>query len=217
MIGLKKMMAISLLVVVTPSAYAQSSFQEFLKIDEAAQKKDSAADQELVKFEEVLNGSNTQRALRAMKFMLTSKKPQLVRYAKEFGLLSAEKLFRDEALRSVFDEGGPFRIELDLSTIDEEKSRIKEYINYLKGGYSADGTKGYYVFRTVPYDTKLGCWKFLSSNNCAFYLANASVSLKGWNYGAGSLTLGNDGVMRGTLRYTTRTGAPVPAQIVIID
>lgn len=205
------------LSVLAMAAHAQTSFEEFLKLDEAAQRKDSATDQEVAQFEEVLNSADTDRVLRAMTFMLASGKPHLVRRAKEFGLLSAEGLIRHEALKKVLDEGGPFRIEVDLTKVDEEKSNMRAYINRLNGGYSTDGGTGFYVFRVDPYDQDAGCWKFKGNGNCAAYLSNDSISLKDWDRGAGSLTLENNGIMRGTLRYTySTTNAPVPAQIVLV-
>ncbi|WP_144432231.1 hypothetical protein [Roseibium alexandrii] len=212
--GLVMRMALAGTVAIAGAAGAQT-FDDFLAAEEQELASEQVRDEDLEEFEQVLNGTDTERSLRVMRFMLGSGSPRLVRRAMEFGLLSARPLLRQEALKAVFDAGGPFRIEIDLTRADEDRTRMRYYLNWLAGGYSADGKTGYYQFTTAPFDAKARCWKFLGGDNCALSLSNTSVSLRGWTYGAGNLDLNDDGILEGTLRY--RDNVPVPARIVLVE
>ncbi|WP_299822916.1 hypothetical protein [uncultured Jannaschia sp.] len=196
--------------------FAQSAIEAFRALDEAAQQ-EGVSDAEIAEFEQILNGSDEERARRAMDFMLASDDPRLVRRAKEFGLFSANALFRDAALRAIFDEGGPFQIEIDLTAKDDEETGMVDYINALRGGFSQDGETGYFTFALDAYDEADNCWPFNGYNNCAFMLANSAVSLAGWSNGKGQLTLNSEGALEGTLQYTSGIRKPAPARIVLIE
>lgn len=196
-------------------ATAAQTFDDFLAAEDQQLESQQVRDEDLERFEQVLNGGDVERSLRVMHFMLASGEPRLVRRASEFGLLSAEPLLRQEALKAIFDAGGPFRIEIDLTSVDNDQTDMRSYINWLAGGYSADGSTGYYHFSTTPFDAEARCWRFSVGDNCALILSNTSVSLRGWSYGAGNLDLNEDGVLEGTLRYRNRI--PAPARIVLIE
>lgn len=206
------------MLMLVAAANAQGNFDAFLEEDAETQARDGVGEEELRQFEEVLNGADADRALRAMRFMLTSGKPRLVRRAKEFGLFAAEPLFRHEALRAVFEAGGPFRIEVDLSGPQADESNMLGRVLYWGGSNNLDGTAGYYVFSTDPYDSDDRCWKFKDSSTCAFYLTRDVVSLKDWSYAAGDLALNSSGVLEGSIQDTNGASNPaVPARIVLID
>ena len=200
------------MLMLVAAANAQGNFDAFLEQDAEAQAREGVGDEELRQFEEVLNGADADRALRAMRFMLASGKPRLVRRAMEFGLFAAEPLFRHEALRAIFEAGGPFRIEVDLSGPQADESKMLGTVLYWGGSNNLDGTAGYYVFSTDPYDSEDRCWKFEDSSKCAFYLTRDVVSLKDWTYASGNLVLSSSGVLEGNIQNTNGPGKPaVPA------
>lgn len=201
-------------------ASAQGDFDTFLKEDAELQAQTSASLEEIRKFEEVLNGEDADRAMRAMRFMLASGKPALVRRAREFGAYSVEPLFREEFLRATFDQGGPFQMVVDLgSEADEENDVAKILVKEYDGSLSSDKQTVSMSFFLSPYDEEKRCWKFGNYNLlkewCAIYLTGDSVSLQGWRSLTGELSLDDKGTLEGTVQGFK--GEPKRARIVLIE
>jgi len=110
-----KIFSFVLLILWNTSAYAQSSFADF-------EAEDKQLSEEVAQFFGVLNGEDSGRAIRALNFMLESDNPELVRAAKDFGLYSSNLDVRSKTLAAIFDKGGPFRMELDLSARPEDET-----------------------------------------------------------------------------------------------
>lgn len=201
---------LALLLLWQANGYTQSSFSDF----EAADKKLSA---EVEQFLGVLNGEDNGRALRALAFMLESDNPELIRAAKDFGLYSPSVDVRSQTLAAIFDQGGPFRIELDLVARPDDETGMTEYLHSLGGSVSVDEKLGRYVFSLDKYNPEQNCWPFKGNKNCAITLVGETVSLAGWKYGAGSLTLDDDAKLVGALEYSYRKKKPVPATIQLIE
>ena len=198
------------------SALAQGNFEDFLKKDAAAEAREGVDDQELQQFEEVLNGEDTDRALRAMRYMLTSGKPPLVRRAKEFGLYAAEPLFRNEALRAILDTGGPFLLEIQ---VDEGDSRlVANQFRYWGASASPDNSTLYFSFGLQAYDAEKQCWPSKASGDCSLQVIRSDVTFNRWGDNInGALKLTESGVLEGTMAHVNKSDAFVPVRIRLIE
>ncbi|MEM9781229.1 MAG: hypothetical protein AAF899_02030 [Pseudomonadota bacterium] len=197
-------------------ATAQTTIDAFHEKDAEAAASEGVADADLAKFEDVLNGGDVDRAIRAMRFMIESEKPRLVRAAKTFGLRSVNPLFQEEAMKAIFQQGGPFRLELDLTTADEEVSRMQYFTDWLGGTVSVDKASGYYTFALGGYDEKKKCWLNIANNKCLLTQALTTVDLAGVPYASGNLELNGNGVLEGAFKYKSG-GVSVPARIELIN
>lgn len=223
---IKGILSVAIFVFFATASVAQSTFDDFLKQDQEAQQRDGVADEDLRKFEEVLNGDDVERALRAMKFMLNSEKPRLVRYAKEFGLLSAEALFRQEALNAVLDQGGPFQIEIDLPKETKLNNSISTF-QYYAGNVSADNENAF-VMMQIEYDQTENCWVFnmkgwhkrcvmrRSGTRVSLTLGDQRPSYASSIYIRGDFRLDDAGALVGSLE-DAREKVPLKARILLIE
>lgn len=203
-------------LALSAAASDQGTFEEFEK-SEAEARANSISDEELAQFEAVLNGRDIERALRAMRFMLESGKPRLVRAAREFGLLSTEPLIQHEALKAVFDQGGPFRFEVDLTTADEKDSRARSWIQRNRGSISVDGRTGYWTFSLGEYRSDHQCWVWRGDDDCSIMLSGVTIDIKHWRSAAGHLKLNESGALVGSFRNTNGGEVWVPAMIRLLD
>ncbi|MEM9781230.1 MAG: hypothetical protein AAF899_02035 [Pseudomonadota bacterium] len=198
------------------AAAAQASFDDFLEKDAAAQASEGVADAELAKFEDVLNGPDVDRAIRAMRYMMASGKPRLVRAAKSFGLRSTQTLFQEQALKAILDTGGPFKLEFDLTTASEDESKIKYRTQGWGTSFSSDGKSATLIFTVGPYDPEKKCWISIRRQDCSMMLALTTVRFVGWGI-AGALTLDQKGILSGDIRNDQRPSyVSVPARIPLI-
>ena len=206
---LARFVVFCLFALSTDFALAQSGFDKFME-------QDKKASSETEKFRAVLNGDDSDRALRAMQFMLQSGDLILVKAAQEFGLFSTNRSVQHEALKAIFNSGGPFRLVVDLSSIDDKKMRMSRYINERGGAIAADHMSGSIVFSV---DSADNCWVFRGSENCALILQGTNVSLAPWYRGTGSLTLNDAGILVGSIgsAYSNPSYSPVPAQIDLLQ
>ena len=207
-----KFIAYALLVfLVLPfnASQSQTPFKEF-------EEQDKEAASETEKFRAVLNGEDPERALRAMQFMLESGDPILVWPAREFGLLSSNGSVQNAALNAIFDHGGPFRLVVDLTNLDESKIRMGYYIGRIGGSVSADKKSASFIFYV---DKAKDCWVFKNADNCAFVLQGSSVSLAKWFEGTGELSLNDEGKLKGAIGYyySKPRYSPVPAYIDLLN
>ena len=147
--------------------------------------------------------------------MLQSDNPELVRAAKDFGLYSSNVDVRSKTLAAIFDKGGPFRMELDLSATPEKETGMIEYLRALNGSVSVDGKTGQVVFIVDKYNPETKCWPSKAGKNCAITLVGETISLSGWRYGAGSLKLNDDAQLVGSFEYSYKKMKPVLSLIHI--
>jgi len=176
--------------------------------------------QELDRVDELLASEDPNRRLAAMEALLASGDPAFVERAAETGLFSEDVRLRETAIRAVLQTGGPFTLRLDLSATDDEQSMMLEWLGYSAGATSADLAQGSVTFTVDPFDEKAKCWYLSSSSgskHCGFVLTGETVSLSGWRYTAGSLTLDDAAILSGAVSNERRKGVPVPARIDLLE
>lgn len=191
---------------------AQSAYDRFLAGEEASREENAQMSESLERFAAILNGADPARAMRAMEFMLASGEPELVRYAAEFGLFSADQRLQNAALRTIFDTRAQYRMVVDISDPDQDAT---EFLNFYDGTPNADASEGYITFTIGDHDEDAACWPFSTSGLCAIILTGASVSLRDWRFLTGDLSLNADGILEGTVTYNK--GHTYPARIELID
>lgn len=113
-------LAIVLIFSVFPSlSYSQSSVEQF--------KKDYAtATQEIEKFRGILNGDDAAMAEQAMKFMIQSGKPNLVKFGQEFGLYSSSAALQKIALTEILNSTK--RLRATLSRTGQDSKSVFDYV-----------------------------------------------------------------------------------------
>ncbi|WP_181701600.1 hypothetical protein [Chthonobacter albigriseus] len=167
----------------------------------------------------MLRDPDANTRITAMSAMISSGNPVLVRRARQAGLTSSDPDMRATALKAVFDAGGPFRVVLDLSKADEKTTRVREWLSGVGETASADGQSASFLLSADAYDPDAKCWKAPNSSYCAIVLAGETITLPTLRRAVASLTLGDDGVFRGTLATQLGSNAmpPVPASIDILE
>lgn len=171
----------------------------------------AATTSELEQVDAMLADADPNRRLAALQLLIGSGHPVYMKRAKEVGLLSSDPEMQRVAIAATFDQGGPFRLELDLSQLSGETSLHDLIEDY--GGSIDDSIKlGRVTFSTLPYDHEKKCWPSANSDRCLIIPTGAAYSLDGWEYGSGSLQLQPDGTMLGSFNFVrggyTRVGAP---------
>jgi len=183
---------------------------------EAVKQKMNARAVELSEVDQMLANDDPNLRLAAMEALLASGDPLFVSRAKEAGLFSSDLRLRQAAVRQAIDAGGPFTLILDMSQADEKETFIEAWLEYDNGVWDPEARLGRYVFGVLPYDEEAKCWKFGLSKNpnkCALTISGDMVSLADWSYAAGSLSLADDGTLKGFFRNKYKKGKPVPASI----
>ena len=171
----------------------------------------AASSSELDQVDAMLADTDPNRRLAALKLLIASGEPLFVKRAKEVGLLSSDPEMQKVAVAATLDQGGPFRLEIDLSQLEEGSSMHKLIQDY-DGSIDETAKLGRVTFSTLPYDADRKCWPAADGKVCAIIPTGAAYSLDEWQYGSGSLELQPDGALTGTFNFNRggfeRVGAP---------
>lgn len=179
----------------------------------------AATSSELDQVDAMLADVDPNRRLAALQLLIASGNPVYMKRAKEVGLLSSDPEMQRVALAATFDQGGPFRLELDLSNAGEAEGVLRDRIADYNGNVDETRKLGQVTFSTGPYDPAMKCWPFPGDDNCAIIPSGAAYSLNGWRYGAGSLQLQPDGTLLGSFSVN-RSGSSrlsAPARVPLAE
>lgn len=180
------------LVLSAKGAAAQSSMtiEEFTaKVNEGAAR--------IAQFQQVLQNPDARVQYEAVKLMLASKDPALVRIAKEHALFSTNPVLRNAAIGAIFDAGGVIR--LQLTATDEKSADVMRWARVWEGATS--GNTGNVMFSIGKKSDD--CWLRGDSSNCMLWVSGTTVkfyvSFNSPGKGQAALQLGADGVLRGPI------------------
>jgi len=185
--------AATLTIVASMAAANHSCAQTTLSFDEFQAKVNEGAAR-IAQYQQVLQNPDARVQYEAVKLLLKSGDPALVRIAKEHALFSTNPVLRNSAILAIFEAGGNLRME--VTATGESSSPVLDWISDVGGSH--DGRIGNYVF---PIGGKSDdCWLQHGRNNiCQLRVSGTTVQFKQYGkLGAqASLTLGPDGVLRG--------------------
>ncbi|WP_157960584.1 HEAT repeat domain-containing protein [Primorskyibacter marinus] len=172
------------------SQNATQSFEEF-------QASVTAGAQRIAKYQEVLQNPDARIQYEAVRLLLKSGDPALVRIAKEHALFSTNPVLRNSAILAIFEAGGNLRIE--VTATDESSAKVLKWVS--DAGGTHDGKKGNHIFNIGA--KAENCWMSGKERYaiCELTVSGTSVQFKS-NRGQGSqasLALGPDGVLRGVI------------------
>ena len=169
-------------------AFAQS-FEEVLS---AAQ----SAVGDIGKYQQALQNPDTRLQYALVQQMLKHQDPAIQRIAKEHALFSTNPVMREAAIKAILDSGATLRIQL--------AGTESTYTNIGKWAIGTGGTfvenRGQVLIQVD--EAKSGaCWG--TRNSCVFRQVGTSLQYTPGGYITSVLNLGNDGILRGTLSYST--------------
>jgi hypothetical protein len=200
----------ALAILATSPASAQVSLDEIESQLEAG-----ASD--LDRVDELLAAEDANRRIAAMEMLLKSGNPLFIRRAQQVGLLSSDPDMQLAALKATLDGGGPLRLEVDLSKLEDDA--LTDWTDFLGdyGTVSVDGTAGVIVFDVAGYSDDLKCHVLTDANNyCFAHISGNNVAfvIEHWSRTRGVARLGPDGALSGELGYD---GISVPLRVSLID
>ncbi len=157
----------------------------------------------IAQYQQVLQNPDVRVQYEAVRLLLKSKDPALVRIAKEHALFSTNPVLRNAAILSIFEAGGNLRIEVAAN--DEAGVKALDWLRAVGGSH--DGRKGSAVLTLGAKDGE--CWKVVGSKDCSLRVSGTHVqfnfnSAYQRQQGQSAMELGPDGVLRG--RLFTREG-----------
>ena len=175
---------------------------------------------ELDQVDALLADPDANKRLTAIKALLASGNPVWVKRAKEVGLFSSDPELQQAVVTAILDSGGPFR--MDITLADEDKTGIRNWLNYVKGDFDDENGIGHYTFRIQQFDSKEMCWKFVDqqarqSGNCAFTPTGNNYSMNGGYYTSGNVSLNAEGALVGKLRFTNGNYSAVAISIPLAE
>ncbi len=188
-----------LFVSATSNSFAQSSsFDDF-------QRKVNEGVAEIAKYQQVLQNPDVRVQYQAVQYMLKSNDPALQRIAKEHALFSTNPVMRGSAIKAILDSGQNLR--LVVTSTGEKSADVFRWLARVGG--TSDGRTGSVIFAVGKPIGNGNCWQHYGER-CRFKLAGNSILFQ--NHGnAGdqaqaSMSLGNDGVLRGTIATSRQAG-----------
>lgn len=179
----------TIIVFITASAAHAQSFEEVIA---------NAQGQvgEIGKYQEALQNPDQRFQYALVQQMLKLPDPALQRIAKEHALFSTNPVMREAAIKSIFDSGETLRMQIAVTS--EEPTKLPQWI-VQNGGTSANGRGE--VMWTVPQAQDDDCWS--PNKTCMFKQVGNSIQFN-HGYTNATLTLGNDGVLRGNVSYSNQ-------------
>lgn len=197
------------------SVMAQESLFDRFEAEEESNSIDREQQSEaLRKFAEILNGSDRQRAMDAMEFMIANGDDEIYNYAVEHGVYSTDPRLQAAALRAVLDRKRQYRFEVAVQQAPE--GREDAITNRMNGIFNAESNTGDFTITIDAYDSQEDCWPFDGYSNCAFIVTGTTVSFRDWSYINGSATLSEEGVLEGLVEDTP-SGSQYTLRIPILE
>jgi hypothetical protein len=212
-VGMKLILAVYIFALLgVQSAAAQKTLAEI-------QSAVSVAASELEAVDALLNDPDQNKRLAAMQMLVQSGNPTYIKRAKEVGLFSSDAEMRRAAIGAVLDQGGPFRLELDLSQAGDAAKDVRWWIYNHRGSVDDSLMVGQVTFSPMPYSADTKCWASSDKRQCFLIPTGAAYSLDGWHDGSGSLKLMPDGALLGTfsVNISGRSNKSVPARIPLAE
>lgn len=166
----------------------------------------------------MLADTDKNKRIGAMMAMLQSGDPIYQKRARDVGLFSPDPEMRSLALQAILQTGGPFRVDLYLKGVNEEKSKVYGWLSDAKGVWDPQTGFGSFNFTVGEYNPKLNCWPRPDyETTCWAYLTGETISFE-FSRAVVKLTLANDGRLLGNFRYSNGSTpyTPVPAAINLI-
>lgn len=189
----------TLLSGAAPTA-AQSLFEQFQSQEDMTSEERAARSEALRQFAAILNGSDRQRALEAMEFMIANGDEEIHNFALEYGLFSPDPYVRAAALRAVLDNKTHFRLDVTHHSGADGKEGV--LLNYVGGTYFPDTKSGNFIISVGTYDPERECWPYTDRDECAFYVTGTTVTLSNLSRIVGSATLTDAGDLEGMLQLS---------------
>lgn len=172
-----------------PAGAQTQSFEEF-------EAQVQAAAGEIARYQQILQNPDVRIQYEAVKLMLKSNDPALVRIAREHALFSTNPVLRNVAVKAIFDAQPNLRVV--VTSTGEESADVLRWI--AQAGGSHDGKTGSFIFKVG--EVRENCWIHYN-DNCRLQLAGTTVQFR--NYGnspdraQANLNLGPDGILRGVV------------------
>ena len=149
----------------------------------------------LNEYQMLLNDPDPQRAMAAMRIMLDSKDPDLVRMALSYGIFSPNPAVRRTALEAFLASGPALRVTVDGSGANDPKD-FAYFVKSLGGTIDEKGM-AFLSLLVGAFDAEQNCYLLADTKGCVFRLSDAGQALMLWNTWW-SLELGADGHLVGT-------------------
>jgi hypothetical protein len=172
------------------TAQTEQSIEEF-------QAQVMAGANRIAQYQQTLQNPDPRVQYEAVRLLLKSKDPALVRIAKEHALFSTNPVLRNSAILAIFEAGGNLRLEVSANS--ENSAPVLNWVAAIGGTH--DGRIGNIIFPIGS--MKDDCWMHVSINACQLRVSGTTVQFKQHGNSAtaaqASLTLGPDGVLRGVI------------------
>jgi len=193
---MKFVFAIAVFCVV-PVAVSAQSFEEIVA---------KASDQvgEIGKYQEALQNPDQRFQYALIQQMLKLPDPALQRIAKEHALFSTNPVMREAAIKAILDSGTTLRMQ--IAATSEKPSKLAAWVTS-NGGTFIDGRGE--ILWIVPAPKDDDCW---GQRDCVFRQVGNSVQFNA-GYTNVTMSLGNDGVLRGNLSYSNQEFAQVQVDL----
>lgn len=176
----------------------------------------AAGANDLRKIEESLSSPDPDTRIATLNAIVASGEPSYIAKAMEVSLLSDDPRLREVALRAMFEAGGDYRVEVDLSGPSKEMTAAAEWLRRNGGTISTDGAAGLMNVPLGAYYEPGHCWRHLTWNSCALSLAGEQVFFSSRGYAEGQLRLDETGTLVGSLLVSGK-GTPVPISIPLVQ
>lgn len=151
----------------------------------------------IAQYQQTLQNPDPRVQYEAVRLLLKSKDPALVRIAKEHALFSTNPVLRNSAILAIFEAGGNLRLE--VTATGENSAPVLGWVSTVGGTH--DGRVGNFIFPIGTPNEE--CWLQVRLSSCQLRVSGTTVQ---YTHGGGrtltaqsSLTLGADGVLRGVI------------------
>lgn len=171
---------------------------------------------DLRKIEDSLLSADPDTRIATLDAIVASGEPSYIAKAMEVALLSDDPRLRQAALRTRFQSGGNYRVEVDLPGPSKETTDAAGWLRRNGGSISTDGTSGLMNVPVGEWNEAGHCWRHLTWNSCAFSLAGEQVFFSSRDYAEGQLRLDETGTLVGSLLVGGK-GTPAAIRILLVQ
>ncbi|WP_224825988.1 HEAT repeat domain-containing protein [Cognatishimia sp. MH4019] len=152
----------------------------------------------IAQYQQTLQNPDPRVQYEAVRLLLKSKDPALVRIAKEHALFSTNPVLRNSAIVAIFEAGGNLR--LQVTATNEQSASGLQWISNVGGTH--DGRVGNFIFPIGKMTEE--CWMDARyDSTCQLRVSGTTVQFyyhgNSGTKAQAALTLGSDGVLRGKL------------------
>lgn len=169
---------------------------------------------EMTRVDALLGDADPNKRLAAMDMLIRSGNVDYAARAKEVGLFSSDKQMQRRALAAIFDAGGPFRIDVLLQGLDEDKTRAREFVKGQDGSFRDNDTVGSVLLYTGEYSAELACWPVRKRSECAITPTGDHYIVSGYYAFTGSFSLNAEAALTGSANYYNRDTFPIRVNLV---